>query len=315
MPATFTTRGYIEVWCNAALVSRHRNETEAVEALLAHADANPSDVETTYELRYPTKLVKVPGIRAPRGDTVPPTTPSNLTATASSPTVVALSWTPSIDAAGSAVTYQVWRNGSPIQPITTDTTFVDTGRTAGASYSYTVSAYDTSGNMSPQSVAANVTMPNPNAAPVWQSVPQQELTVGTSYSLTLTDHCADPDGLGLTFSIVAGTLPAGVTYNPVSRLVSGTPTAVVTTTVTFRASDGVLTSDRSIVFNSLQADVTGPPAPALVSGVAVGSDRIDLTWSASVDPTVANARTSGLAGYRVFRNGLFRATVGNVLAW
>jgi chitodextrinase len=315
LPATFITRGYIEVWCNGALVSRHRHETEAVEALLAHADANPSELETDYELRYPTKLVKVPGIRAPRGDTVPPTTPTNLQATASSPTVVALSWSPSTDAAGGQVTYQVWRNGSPIQPVTVNTSFQDSGRTPGMTYAYSVSAYDSDGNMSAQSAQSNVTMPVPNTAPVWQSVPQQELTVGTSYSLTLTDYCADPDGLGLTFSIVTGTLPAGVTYNPVSRLLSGTPSAVVTTSVTFRASDGVLTSDRTITFRSLQADVTGPPAPALVSAVAVGTDRVDLTWSASVDATVANARTSGLAGYRVFRDDLFRAHVGNVLAW
>lgn len=54
MPLTFTT-GYLEVWRDGVLLSRHREEREATEAILADAEMNPA---ATYEVRRPPIKVK-----------------------------------------------------------------------------------------------------------------------------------------------------------------------------------------------------------------------------------------------------------------
>jgi hypothetical protein len=225
----FTTRGYIEVWLEEMLVSRHNDETEAVESLLAHADGNPSETDRSYELRYPDKRVKVPGVRNPNSDHTPPTTPGNLSATALSPSTVQLTWVASTDVGTGVAGYQVWRNGTPLSPTTINTSFQDSGRTAGATYTYNVSAFDYAGNSSPLSISAQVTMPGVNNAPVWQDVPQQELTVGTFYQLDLASLVSDVDGQPLTVTHILGPMPEGLTYNPATKILSGIPVALLGT--------------------------------------------------------------------------------------
>ena len=50
-------------------------------------------------------------------------------------------------------------------------------------------------------------------------------------------------------------------------------------------------------------DTTPPTVPAGLSTTVVSSSQINLSWSASTDPVVSGQVTSGLAGYRVYRNG------------
>jgi len=51
---SFVAGGYIEVWRNTQLVSRHRVEREAIESCCNHGPGR-------YELRYPTVRVEVEG--------------------------------------------------------------------------------------------------------------------------------------------------------------------------------------------------------------------------------------------------------------
>jgi chitodextrinase len=310
----FTTRGYIEVWLGETLVSRHNNETEAVESLLAHADGNPSEIDRNYELRYPSKSVKVPGVRNPNSDNTPPTVPGNLQATAISSTSIQLTWLASTDAGTGVQGYQVWRNGTPLSPTIATTSFQDSGRTPGTTYTYNVTAFDFAGNTSALSNTAQATTQGTNNLPVWGAIAdQQELTVGQNFSLAL--NATDADGQAITITQVQGTLPSGVTYNQATKTVSGTPTAAGSPIVTFRASDGIGNVDKAITFNTLNADSTAPNVPTGFAGVGFSRQRIDLSWNTATDPTVANARTSGLAGYRVYRNGLLRATLGLVTSY
>lgn len=94
-------------------------------------------------------------------DNFPPTTPSNLTATASS-TAVALSWGASTDNVGVA-NYLVYRNDTQIGT-TTKTTYTDTTISPEATYTYTVKAIDTANNFSGASNTATVTVPVPSLA-------------------------------------------------------------------------------------------------------------------------------------------------------
>ena len=43
----FTEQGYIEVYCGNVLVSRHRQEREAVESVLRHSELNKVSAEYT----------------------------------------------------------------------------------------------------------------------------------------------------------------------------------------------------------------------------------------------------------------------------
>ncbi|MWC29711.1 fibronectin type III domain-containing protein [Paenibacillus sp. MMS18-CY102] len=92
---------------------------------------------------------------APTPDTVAPSVPANVTATASSSTQVNLSWTAATDNVG-VVGYEIYRDGTLAGTSTTNS-FGNTGLTASTSYSYTVKAKDAAGNVSAASSAVNVT--------------------------------------------------------------------------------------------------------------------------------------------------------------
>jgi len=85
-------------------------------------------------------------------DTQAPSVPQNLSATAVSTSQINLSWDASTD--NVAVTgYRIFRNGSQLTS-TNSTSYNDTGLTAGTTYTYHVSAYDTAGNASDYSSSA-----------------------------------------------------------------------------------------------------------------------------------------------------------------
>jgi chitodextrinase len=252
--------------------------------------------------------MRTPGILNPRADTTAPTVPGSLVATTLSTTEISLAWLASTDAVG-VFGYQVWRGGLPLAT-TTSLTYTDSGLTPSTAYSYRVSAYDEAGNMGELSNIATATTNTPavNLPPVWQPIAQQELTTGTNFTLNLTSSASDPEGQPVAVTQVAGTLPSGLTYNSSTKIVSGTPTAVGAASVSFRASDGVTSADRTVVFNVLGADATAPSTPVLTA-TTVSTSRIDLSWSTSTDTAGTDERSSGLHQYRLFRDGLFRQAI------
>jgi len=90
-------------------------------------------------------------------DTQPPSAPTNLSATAVSPTQVNLTWTASTDNVG-VVGYRVYRNNTQIGS-TTGTSYSDTTCTSNTTYTYEVTAYDGALNESARSNQAVVTTP------------------------------------------------------------------------------------------------------------------------------------------------------------
>ena len=91
------------------------------------------------------------------GDATPPTAPTNLTAVAASSSRVDLSWSAATDNVA-VQGYRVSRGGTVI--VTTNaTTFSDTGLAAQTTYTYSVSAFDAAGNVSPWSAPASATTP------------------------------------------------------------------------------------------------------------------------------------------------------------
>jgi cellulose 1,4-beta-cellobiosidase len=87
-------------------------------------------------------------------DTVAPSAPTGLKATATTATSVSLAWTASSDNVG-VTAYDVYR-GATKAGTAAGTSYTDTGLTASTAYSYTVKARDAAGNTSAASVASAV---------------------------------------------------------------------------------------------------------------------------------------------------------------
>jgi chitodextrinase len=89
-------------------------------------------------------------------DTMAPSTPTGLTATAASCSQINLSWAASTDNIG-VTGYKVYKKGSLIATTTSKTSYSDEGLTASMTYTYAVSAFDAAGNVSAISPAASAT--------------------------------------------------------------------------------------------------------------------------------------------------------------
>jgi YD repeat-containing protein len=101
------------------------------------------------------------GVNVTTPDTIPPSVPTGLTATAISANQINLSWNPSTDTGGSGLqSYLVFRNGSGFGLSATNS-LVDTQVGGATTYTYTVLAYDNAVpvNESAQSAPASVTTP------------------------------------------------------------------------------------------------------------------------------------------------------------
>ena len=105
-----------------------------------------------------TVSVKTSGT-APQKDTSPPTAPSNLAATAISPTRIDLSWTAATDNVAVA-TYIVRRSGTDIATIGPVASYSDTIVKAATNYKYKVRALDAAGNQGPSTAEVSRTTPS-----------------------------------------------------------------------------------------------------------------------------------------------------------
>ena len=84
-----------------------------------------------------------------------PAAPTNLTATAASPSQINLDWTASVT---SGVTYTVLRNGTAIANNLTGTTYTDSNLTSGTAYSYTVEAVNAAGTSPASNTTSTTTL-------------------------------------------------------------------------------------------------------------------------------------------------------------
>lgn len=165
--------------------SRARTSSgSAYEEDITSAVAGPQNGRAT--LASPTDWYSVVATfrLASSSDTQPPTTPSDLHATSVAATSVSLAWSPSTD--NVAVTgYTVYRDGTPIAtPGPNTTTYTDMTVVGGATYSYSVDAFDGAGNHSARPPAIQVT--TPTSAPAFvQGAADSPGTRATSATLTL----------------------------------------------------------------------------------------------------------------------------------
>jgi chitodextrinase len=149
-------------------------------------------------------------------DTIPPSSPTNVSATSVTSNQVSLGWTPSTDNVG-VTGYRIIRNGSQIGTATS-TNYTDSTVSPGTSYQYTVIATDAAGNASAASTPIQVTTPNassPHAAFVQSAESISGLTVNLSASSATGDLLVLSASLytGATNHIKAVTDSAGDQWN------------------------------------------------------------------------------------------------------
>lgn len=164
-------------------------------------------------------MAKVYGV-LPQSGAIPDS-PTNLRSEDNSPGNTTIVWDAS--ATIGVDLYQIYRDSVPIGT-SQDTSFTDTTSLPSVTYSYQVQAINQgAGLASPPSAPLNVTV-NSNANPVWDSdTTPQNLVIGQSYSLDLRTRCVDPEGSALSFSLVSGSLPQGVTL--LASNLQGVPTS------------------------------------------------------------------------------------------
>jgi YD repeat-containing protein len=229
-----------------------------------------------------------------KSESVAPSVPTGLGATAVSQTQINLSWTASTDPGGSGVAgYKIYRGGSQIASSVT-TSYSDTSLAAGTTYSYRVAAYDVAGNVSAQSSPASATTLDTTAPSVPANL-NGSASSATQINLTWT---ASTDNVGVTgYRVYRGGSQIGTsattTYSDATVVGSTTYSYTV---AAYDAAGNV--SAQSTVKNVSTPDVTAPSTPTGLSATAASPSRINLSWTGSTD-----TGGSGLAGYRVYRGG------------
>lgn len=217
-----------------------------------------------------------------------PSAPTDLATETVTAGYVSLTWS------GDGTSYQVYRDGSPIGSTTSSAFYTDPTVAPSTLYSYQVQAFNAAGGSALSDALAVTT--SANSAPGW-SLSDQTLLLGVAYSLDLSGNYDDTDGHAITCSLTSGTVPG---LSLADNVYSGTPTVVGVSSLTFDAYDGYDHSTVTVDFTVSDPDIVAPSVPTGVSASANGS-TVTVTWTASTDAT-------GVAHYRVFRDGAFRAT-------
>ena len=156
----------------------------------------------------------------------------------------------------------------------------------GRHIEFTVRVQDTAGQSDTQDLSIMINLPAP------PNITTTSLPTG-SIGQTYNETVAVTGGTApLTWSISAGTLPPGLTLNPTTGVISGTPTATGTSPFTVRVADTFGQNDTqplSITINSFNSpNITTTALPGGTVGEAYGPTTLQatagigtLTWSIS----------------------------------
>lgn len=203
-------------------------------------------------------------------------------------TIVAVTATVSNDAASKGVTWSLTGAGSLTNQTTTSVTYNAPAVVTGAS-SPVLTATSISDTSKTATLNVNLVVPpsvTTNAPPAG--------TVGTAYTTSLTAANGVPP---YTWSVTAGTLPAGLTL--AGNTISGTPTAYGTSNFTVQVKDAsnlTATTALSIKINPAAVNVTTTSLP---NGIVSSTYSATLTSTGGATPitwsVTAGALPTGLA--------------------
>jgi len=234
---------------------------------------------------------------APADTTAP--TAATLSASGTTTSSTNLSWNAATDNTG-VTGYNVYQNGV-LKTTTTTTSLAVTGLNAATTYGFYVTAKDAAGNVSSASNTANVTTlaPADTTAPTAATLSAS----GTTASSTNLSWTAATDNTGVTGYNVYQNGVLKTTTTTTSLAVTGL-TAATTYNFYVTAKDAAgnvsSSSNTASVTTLALADTTAPTATTLSASGTTGSST-NLSWTAATDNT-------GVTGYNVYQNGVFKTT-------
>jgi chitodextrinase len=268
-------------------------------------DPNTNDVKCVADAGQPLTLATIT-VNPPAVDN-PPTAPGQPSVSNVAQTSADVSWAASTDDKGVAG-YEVYLDGTKVADASGTSTSL-TGLTPDTTYSVTVKAKDTAGQLSTASAAASfhtqpqVTVDNPPSKPGTPSVSNI-----TPSSADVTWAASTDDNAVAGYEVyLGGSKVADATTNSVSLsgLTQGT-----TYSVTVKAKDdaGQLSaaSNATSFTTTVPADTSAPTQPGTPSGTPTSSS-VALSWGASTDNV-------GVTGYDVYQNGAKVQTVAGTSA-
>ena len=146
--------------------------------------------------------------------------------------------------------------------INTSTGEISGTPTAAGTFVASIAAEDSIGATTESNSFLIIVAAPVNQAPVFSgTVASQNVTAGTAL-LPISGTFTDPEGDALTFS--ASGLPANVSINSATGVISGTPTAIGSSTIVITATDS---AGNSVSSNAFTVSVTAiPNNPPVVSG-------------------------------------------------
>ncbi|MES2355275.1 MAG: fibronectin type III domain-containing protein [Pseudomonadota bacterium] len=218
-------------------------------------------------------------------DTVLPSVPASLAATAVSTSQINLTWQPSTDNTG-VIGYKVYRNGIQIA-VTTMGSYQDSGLIAGTVYAYNVAAYDAAGNTSAQSAIVRATTQGTVSTVTFNfslaNGGGRSVTPGGSTSTTATASLVA--GASQNVSFASSGLPQGATVS--FSTASCSPTC--TTTVTFQTASTLaigaypisITASGGGITHVTSITLTVVSSQSTTGGYSVGN-RVRVTSAANV---------------------------------
>lgn len=247
--------------------------------------------------RYIAGMVAFKSATQAPADTTPPTIPTGLTGSAVSTSQINLSWTASTDDTG-VVGYKVFRDNVQIGTTAT-TSFQDTGLAAGATYAYSVSAYDAAGNNSARITSINVTTQADTTPPAMPTGLSAQATSSTQVNLSWT---ASSDNVGVAgYKIYrdgaqVGT-SSGTTFQDTSLTAS--------TTYAYSVSAYDAAGNESARTNPVSVTTPAPQAPpdTVAPGVSMSAPLPGTTVSGTVTVSATATDNVGVAGVQFMLDG------------
>jgi len=204
--------------------------------LQANPEASPAEVARAIISNTTSNALATVGTNSPNlllytldfptSDAIPPSTPTNLSATAPDYTKINISWGASTDNKGVSG-YNIYRENI-FRGVSPSNYYTDTNITPGTTYSYMVRAYDYSANESLDSNTVFVTVPKSSIDITSKSVPPKYITsssvrivwttnIPSTGSISFSDGNTDSKtiidpGTGISHSVTLTGLKSATTY-------------------------------------------------------------------------------------------------------
>jgi chitinase len=228
---------------------------------------------------------------SPPADSTPPGAPTAPSAVALGAGVVKLTWGASTDNVG-VVGYTILRNGASVTT-TTGTSYVDTGVAGSTAYSYSIQAFDATGN---SSTAATVSVTTPAKQDL--RAPSRPLVTASATDRTVTLSWSPSLDLGSGVAayrlapclLEQCTVPATTTSLQIGGLATRTRYDL---TVSAIDGDGNVGASQTTTVYTAPAGDSAPAQPQRFYTPSGTFGATKLAWTAS----------NGATGYEIFRNG------------